>query len=169
MENGRLRVTSNYLELKANRALLFRRLLETYANNFNWGFLDAYPEEQAVGQAAWSFTLYMLNKWGIEDRDALVYAHQYRKAFPMMIGSFVDYGDRASDAFDRCYVLRALLGFAERFGLVEVDFDYFALKSDVKATALLGGERGNRTLGDFVFYRCHEFLVLLSKPYKHRA
>jgi hypothetical protein len=20
-----------------------------------------------------------------------------------------------------------------------------------------GGERGNRTLGDFVFYRCHEF------------
>jgi hypothetical protein len=31
------------------------------------------------------------------------------------------------------------------------------------------GERGNRTLGDFVFYRCHEFLVLLSKPYKHRA
>ena len=33
----------------------------------------------------------------------------------------------------------------------------------------MGGERGNRTLGDFVFYRCHEFLVLLSKPYKHRA
>ena len=31
------------------------------------------------------------------------------------------------------------------------------------------GERGNRTLGDIVFYRCHEFLVLLSKPYKHRA
>ena len=37
------------------------------------------------------------------------------------------------------------------------------------ALQLLGGERGNRTLGDFVFYRCHEFLVLLSKPYKHRA
>lgn len=36
------------------------------------------------------------------------------------------------------HVLRALLGFAERFGLAEVDFDYFALKSDVKATALLG-------------------------------
>ena len=31
------------------------------------------------------------------------------------------------------------------------------------------GERGNRTLGDFVFFRCHEFLVLLSKPHKHRA
>lgn len=36
-------------------------------------------------------------------------------------------------------------------------------------TAWCNGERGNRTLGDFVFYRCHEFLVLLSKPYKHRA
>ena len=34
---------------------------------------------------------------------------------------------------------------------------------------VLSGERGNRTLGDFVFYRCHEFLALLSKPYKHRA
>jgi hypothetical protein len=31
-----------------------------------------------------------------------------------------------------------LLGFAERFGLIEEEFDYFALKSDVKATALLG-------------------------------
>lgn len=138
VENGRLRVTSKYLELKDNRALLFKRLLETYANDFNWGFLDGYPDEDPVGQVAWGFTLIMLNKWGLEERDVLIYARQYRKAFPMMIDSFVGYGDRASDAFDRCYVFRALLGFAERFGLAEVDFDYLALKSDVKATALLG-------------------------------
>jgi hypothetical protein len=76
--------------------------------------------------------------WGLEKRDALVYAHQYRKAFPMMLGSFEGFGDLAIEAFDRCYVFRALLGFAERFGLIEEEFDYFALKSDVKATALLG-------------------------------
>ena len=39
----------------------------------------------------------------------------------------------------------------------------------LQANGVSLGERGNRTLGDFVFYRCHEFLVLLSKPYKHRA
>ncbi|MDC0377344.1 hypothetical protein OAM98_06005 [Schleiferiaceae bacterium] len=39
----------------------------------------------------------------------------------------------------------------------------------VTVRTVYSGERGNRTLGDFVFYRCHEFLVLLSKPYKHRA
>lgn len=138
VENGRLCVTSNYLELKDDRVLLFRKLLETYANDFNWGFLDGYPEEDPVGQVAWGFTLFMLNKWGLEKRDALVYAQQYRKAFPTMLGSFEGFGDRAIEAFDRCYVLRALLGFAERFGLIEEEFDYFALKSDVKATALLG-------------------------------
>ena len=80
----------------------------------------------------------MLNKWGLETRDALVYAHQYRVAFPTMLDSFdLEYGDRAIDFFDRCYVLRALLGFAERFGLAEVDFDYIGLESKVKATALL--------------------------------
>ena len=41
--------------------------------------------------------------------------------------------------------------------------------TDFAASEMTYGERGNRTLGDFVFYRCHEFLVLLSKPYKHRA
>jgi len=138
VENGRLRVTSNYFELKSNRTLLFKKLLETYANDFNWGFMDGYPDEDPVGQVAWGFTLYMLNKWGLEERDALVYAHQYHKAFPFMIGPFEGFGDQAFDAFERCYVLRALIGFAARFGLAEVDFDYFELKSDVRATALLG-------------------------------
>ena len=38
-----------------------------------------------------------------------------------------------------------------------------------RTTVIDPGDGRNRTLGDFVFYRCHEFLVLLSKPYKHRA
>jgi hypothetical protein len=138
VDNGRLLLTGDYLALKENRAELFERLLETYANDFNWGFLDGYPEQDPVGQVGWGFTLYMLNKWGLETRDALVYAHQYRVAFPTMLDSFdLEYGDRAIDFFDRCYVLRALLGFAERFGLAEVDFDYIGLESKVKATALL--------------------------------
>ena len=51
-------------------------------------------------------------------------------------------------------------------GLIEINSGTFGASS---FSWLSLGERGNRTLGDFVFYRCHEFLVLLSKPYKHRA
>ena len=35
--------------------------------------------------------------------------------------------------------------------------EYPADNPNNAAAASLGGERGNRTLGDFVFYRCHEF------------
>ena len=47
--------------------------------------------------------------------------------------------------------------------------EYDVVTAQMVVNSLQGGDGRNRTLGDFVFYRCHEFLVLLSKPNKHRA
>jgi len=46
---------------------------------------------------------------------------------------------------------------------------HYYMNTQRVATDISIGDGRNRTLGDFVFYRCHEFLVLLSKPNKHRA
>jgi len=112
MQHNKLYLTKKAKKLMKDRAELFKYLLKAYAEQFNWGYMDGYPDEP-VGQVAWPYTLYLLNKYGHKPQPTAFYSDLYKKAFP--------------------------------------------------------GERGNRTLGDFVFYRCHEFLVLLSKPYKHRA
>lgn len=81
--NGKLTLTkkgTNFLKLE-NRQSFFKLFITTFADKFNWGFNDGYPEKP-IGQIGWTFIIYLLGKYGENFQCESFYADKYLKALP---------------------------------------------------------------------------------------
>ena len=78
MQHNKLFLTKKARKLMQDRVELFKYLLKAYAEQFNWGFMDGYPDEP-VGQVAWPYTLYLLNKYGHDYQPTVFYSDLYKK------------------------------------------------------------------------------------------
>lgn len=67
-----------------NRPQLLGEVLVGYCPSFNWGYLDGV---QVEGLTQWElgFLLFMLIKFGAEERSPAFYAQQCQTAFPVII------------------------------------------------------------------------------------
>lgn len=103
-----------------NQSGLFNCLLKVYATQFNWGYLDCYPEIEII-QTGWLFSLYCLSIFGNKWRPSSFYADKFLTAFPMALDD-IDERPYASvkDQFHHCYNVRTLKRFANFWGLIEM-------------------------------------------------
>lgn len=98
---------------------VFLRLMEIYIRKYNWAYWDGFPELQIVQMSAF-YTLYLLQKYGDEDRPQSFYADKFMAAFPMAVNEFEEpiYTTREKEVF-YCFTWRAMNRFAHFFGFME--------------------------------------------------
>ena len=140
--NGKMTLTkkgTTFLKLE-NRQAFFELFISTFADKFNWGFNDGYPEKP-IGQIGWTFTIYLLGKYGQQFRKESFYAEKYLKALPDLLKEFQTDGFRtAEEQYSRCYSVRTFERFLEWFGIVEVDrkdTEKWTSDLNIKATNIL--------------------------------
>ena len=103
-----------------NRLELFKCIFETFTQNINWSENDRYSEDE-VAQWGWAYSIYLLLKFGDQQRTIEFYAEKYLIAFPDFINSFPDtYHLTPKEMFLRCYGVRTLERFFEWFGFVNI-------------------------------------------------
>ena len=119
---GKIILTKKGIESlkKENRQQLFKEFILGFTGKFSWGFNDGFPE-QPIGQFAWLFSIYMLDKYGDQSRKVDFYAEKYLKAFPDFINYFTERYPSKKDQFIRCYDVRAFQRFLLWLGFVSVD------------------------------------------------
>ncbi len=121
--NGKMTLTKKgtaFLKSE-NRQTFFELFTSTFADKFNWGFNDNYPEKP-IGQIGWTFTIYLLEKYGSKFRSESFYAEKYSKAFPEFLNEFEpNEFISPKEQFANCYGLRTFHRFLEWFGIVQTD------------------------------------------------
>lgn len=102
---------------------IYPRLFRAFAEKYNWGYRDRYAEFSII-QHSFSFTLYLLQRFGTEWQTSAFYVDNFLRAFPAVIGEARPYTfETAEEAVGRCYVTRALERFAGFLGLAEIQRD----------------------------------------------
>ncbi len=103
-----------------NRLELFYCIFLTFTQKFNWAHNDLHAED-AVAQLGWAYSIYLLLKYGDQERNIDFYAEKYLIAFPDFITSFpVTYHYNPKEMFLHCYGVRTLDRFFEWFGFVTI-------------------------------------------------
>ena len=120
--HGKLMLTKQGVGLlhRSKRTELFRLILRTFTNKFNWGYNDRYTKESA-GQIGWGFTIYLLSQFGKKTESIEFYARKYLRAFPFMVKYFKHVPPSTPEmTFVQCYCTRVFERFLQWFGFADV-------------------------------------------------
>ncbi|ABL65499.1 SEC-C domain-containing protein [Chlorobium phaeobacteroides] len=118
-----------FILTKKCRALLDRHgmagiwpeLFRAYAEKYNWAYSDGYGELYFM-QRSFLYTLYLLHRFGSEERDGLFYANAYFKAFPTFYDEIpLRYATSSEEIAISSYLHRVIDRFAGFFGLAHVE------------------------------------------------
>ena len=71
---------SGQKSLQKERNVRFWQLFDIYTTRFNWGYLD--HADSQVGHFGWAYSLYLLHRYGAQEREAGFYASKVIQAFP---------------------------------------------------------------------------------------
>ncbi|MDR2144388.1 MAG: hypothetical protein LBP29_08470 [Treponema sp.] len=113
-KNGKISLTKNgkkTLEAKNFLSLI----LSTFISKFNWSYFDRYMNEM-TGQFGAYYSVYLLDKYGNEKRDAGFYANKYFQAFPKTFSK--EYSEIETSE-ELCYTRRTFDRFFKYFGFLE--------------------------------------------------
>ncbi len=121
-----------------NYSELFYEFIKTFTLQFSWAFNDRYAN-QDIGQIAFLYSLYLINKHGIEFKDIDYFTNLYFAAFPNLLAKpetdLDKYSFRASS-----YYTRLIERFAVWFGFVEEEINEDkSYIGRIKRTKLLQG------------------------------
>lgn len=107
--------------LKKKRQDIFIQTFSTFAQKFNWGYFDMYSS-QATGTVGFAFSLYLLSKYGTNERQDSFYSEKYLKAFPSLIDLFKDdkWVTDINRSFNSCYSIRTFDRFLDYFNLINI-------------------------------------------------
>lgn len=102
---------------------LYPFLMREFVQNFNWAYLDHYPEDSSA-QINFAYSLFLLTQYGNEWREKSFYEDALIRAFPVMLDLVkpTTY-DNPEQIIRKMYSHRFFQKFAEFFGLVEIDLD----------------------------------------------
>jgi hypothetical protein len=105
--------------LKKNRQDIFIQTFSTFALKFNWGYFDLYSS-QATGTVGFAFSLFLLSKYGENERHVSFYSEKYLRAFPSLIELFKDdpWVTDINRSFNSCYSIRTFDRFLDYFNLI---------------------------------------------------
>jgi len=112
-KNGYLRLTKKGKESQ-NSNELFPLIYQTFSEKLNWSDFDGYTNK-IIGQAMSKFSLYLLHKYGDEERNVNFYAERYFKAFPSIVTDVEPYTKN-----EHIYSLRTFERFLKYFGFIKL-------------------------------------------------
>jgi hypothetical protein len=118
--NGKISLTRQGEKIASSNEELFRTIIQTFANRFNWAYFDGYGDNK-IGQLAFGFSLILLAKYGSERRKDSFYAEKYFKAFPMLTETVEANYDTKENKAARCYSLRTFERFLNYFGVILIE------------------------------------------------
>ena len=148
--SGILKVQHNWLSLtkngtklldSADHGALFQTLFLTNFSKFNLGYYDGFPQESKV-QFTLGYTLYLLLKYGHEQRELQFYIDKNLAAFPFLLEDFPAHSLWSSPEEDyrSCYYVRVFQRFLDFYGFVAIkekrNLDTFDREVYVRATDL---------------------------------
>ena len=129
----------SYLSNK-NDSVLFKEILISYCNKFNWAYNDIY-DNQHTGQFGFLFLIHLLLTYYSEPHDLKFFTNKYFNAFPTL--QIVEAHDSLSlyTTGDRAVETRFFRRFAEWFGFVDTYVDksepYLKRKTMIDAKHIL--------------------------------
>ena len=137
--NGKLTLTkkgATFLKTE-KRQDFFKLFITTFADKFNWGFNDGYPQKP-IGQFGWTFTIYLLGKFEKDYQLDSFYSKKYLTALPDLLKHFTQESySSIENQFERCYSVRTFDRFLVWFGLVEIkenEKNFITQGKNIKAT-----------------------------------
>ena len=123
-----------------NRQIFFEVFIKTFADKFNWSYNDGYPEKP-IGQVGWTFTIFLLAKFGKQFHLDSFYAEKYSKALPDFLNEFESSILRTkAEHFTSCYRVRSFERFLEWFGLIVIEKEgktYSNREAKIKSSKIL--------------------------------
>lgn len=134
---GKLSLTKKAEKLLLDRPGLFELILTTFSFKFNWAFNDGYPDHP-IGQQGNLYTIFLLLKYGKQNRLTQFYADKYLTVFHNFPLFFE--GETSSEAerlFHYCYELRSFYRFTDWFGLTCSTQKKVDTQATVQASPLL--------------------------------
>jgi hypothetical protein len=107
--------------LKMNRQDIFIQTFSTSALKFNWAYFDLYSS-QATGTVGFAFSLFLLSKYGNNERLVSFYSEKYLRAFPSLIELFKDdpWVTDKYRSFNSCNLIRTFDRFLDYFNLIKI-------------------------------------------------
>lgn len=130
-------LTKKAEKLLLDRPGLFELILTTFSFKFNWAFNDGYPDHP-IGQQGNLYTIFLLLKYGKQNRLTQFYADKYLTVFHNFPLFFE--GETSSEAerlFHYCYELRSFYRFTDWFGLTCSTQKKVDTQATVQASPLL--------------------------------
>lgn|SRR5699024_1960468 len=109
--HGKLSLTRKGEILANDNNAILKELISVMFRKFNWGYFDGFKSDN-IGAVNPAFSLYLLKKYGGENRNTDFYADRYFKAFPML---FMD--DKNPY---RCYAVRTFERYFRYLGLLKL-------------------------------------------------
>ena len=107
--------------LPKNRVDLCKKIFEAFTEKFDWSLNDGYPQD--IAQLGWAYSIFLLNKFGEQERALDFYAEKYSKAFPRLFGYFLSATYTYSTPeklLNQCYEIRTFERFLEWFWMVKI-------------------------------------------------
>lgn len=99
---------------------IYPRLLKAFIRDYNWGYRDRYAELPFI-QHAFLFSLYLLQKFGSEERPQSFYEAAFLRAFPQILAEVPPENYFPPERTVRnSFTLRTLVRFADFCGLATV-------------------------------------------------
>ncbi len=121
-------------------AAVYSKLFRAYVEQFNWAYLDRYPELRFI-QSAFLFTLYLLTQYGDTWQPHEFYEDCFLRAFPTVLDEVPPSPVfTPEEELRTCYTWRTLVHFAGFLGLAAVEAvndEFLCREYRVKALPLL--------------------------------
>ncbi|MFZ1749566.1 MAG: hypothetical protein WAU01_05220 [Saprospiraceae bacterium] len=130
--NNKLSLTQNGVKHLGNeyRKEVLQLVFEAYGYKFNLGYHDGYQDQGEV-QRTLGYLIYLLLKYGDEERELDFYSTKILTAYPHLISVFTESYTTSERQFNRCFSYRIFESFLNWFNLIEVrkerefgNFDY---------------------------------------------
>lgn len=107
---------------------ILREILTLLFYQFNWAYFDGYTSER-IGQLNSAYTLFLVLKYGDEERSAQFYAAKYFDAFPHL---------KSDDTNPySCYELRTFKRYFRMMGFVNVEKKSFSELDTIRKTPFI--------------------------------
>ena len=106
-----------------NHEEILKLIFETYGLNFNWAYHDAYSDSNRI-QATFGYILYLLLKYGKEERSANFYAIKIKLAFPEILQEFNSDWSTPEGQLKSCLSVRCFERFLNWFNFITVRKEY---------------------------------------------
>ncbi len=120
--NNKLSLTANGKKMLATkaRASLLKAIFKANCQKYNLGFFDGFDESDIQG--LFGFTLYLLIKYGNENKGIDFYCDKNLIAFPILLSQFDSKYNTSKNRYQRCYILRIFERFLKYYNFVDYEF-----------------------------------------------